>query len=65
MGEGRVGSYGVVFAAIQKKTQERRAIKRIDRAAVNAEKEPCLLREINILRELVYYPTIGRTTHTS
>ncbi len=48
-------------------TGEVRAVKFIDRSAVNAERESKLLQEINILKELVLYsPTkMPRTTRIS
>ncbi len=49
----KIGSFGVVYKAVHKLTQEKRAIKFIDRSAVSAEEEAKLLQEIEILRQLV------------
>ena len=57
LGEGKkpliLGSFGIVYKAIHKISQEKRAIKFIDRASVTSEQEAKLFQEIEILRQLV------------
>jgi len=62
LGEGKflkfknpIGSFGIVYKAVHKITQEKRAIKFIDRSAVTPEEEAKLMQEIAILRQLVYF----------
>ena len=49
-----IGSFGIVYKAVHKVSQDKRAIKFIDRSSVSAAEEAKLLQEISILRQLVH-----------
>jgi len=62
IGEGKkriwqcdIGAFGLVYKAVHKLTQDIRAIKFIDKSAVDPEKETKLLQEIDILKQLVLH----------
>ncbi len=48
-----LGSFGQVFKGVHRITQEVRAIKRINKSAVDAVKTAKLMQEIEILKQLV------------
>ena len=47
-----VGSYGTVYKAVNKKTNEKRAIKLINKSAVQKDREGDLFSEIKVLKEM-------------
>ena len=47
-----LGGYGTVYEAINKKTNEKRAIKVVDKSTVNKEEEADILSEIEVLKQL-------------
>ena len=49
-----IGTYGMVYKAIHKKTKETRAIKMIMKESTAKEEEEKLMSEINVLKELVF-----------
>ena len=53
-----IGSFGVVYRALNKITKEQRAIKFIIKSAVSRKDEVKLMTEINILKEIVLYHEI-------
>lgn len=47
-----IGSFGIVYRAINKKSKEKRAIKLIHKSSVPAEKQAALFSEIKVLKEM-------------
>ena len=52
-----IGTFGQVYKAVHKLTQDQRAVKIISKANVSHEKEVKLMQEMNILKELVNLKT--------
>jgi len=49
-----LGSFGIVYKAVHKTTNEIRAVKFITKSAVSNDKVTKLIQEINILKKMVF-----------